>query len=94
MAVKDIYLDVDNRHLNIQIGLSGRGRENLAFKLNGGAGRKQPFDGPYQVTSEVDGLQILQTENKVMPEDLVVMPIPYSETSNPKGGLTVCIGGY
>ena len=25
--------------------------------------------------------------------DIIVLPIPYSETSNPKGGLTVHIGG-
>ena len=91
---KEINLDVDGRHPDVQIDIQGRGRGNITFSISGGGGgRKEPYEGPYTVTSESDALQILQTENKVMTENMVVLPIPYSETSNPKGGLTVFIGG-
>ena len=90
---KDIYMDIEGRHRDAHFVIQGREPKDVSFVISGGGGRKQPYEGPYTVVSETDILQILPTENKVMTENLVVMPIPYSEVSNPKGGLTVCIGG-
>lgn len=37
--------------------------------------------------------QNLDTDNKSLTSDIIVRPIPYSEVTNPEGGLTVIIGG-
>lgn len=54
---------------------------------------KEPYEGPYTVVSHAGISQILDTKDKIMTENLIVLPISYYETSNPKGGLTVYIGG-
>ena len=36
--------------------------------------------------------QVLDTKNKLMPDDVTVLAIPYFETSNLSDGLTVYIG--
>ena len=50
------------------------------------------YDGPYRITSAFH-LQTLNTKLKIMKDDINVDPMPYSEVSNPAGGLTVNIGG-
>lgn len=90
---KDISMITTERQKDVQINLQTRGHGSIQFDISRGGIPKQPYDGPYTVVSEKDILQIMPTENKLMKEDLVILPIPYSETSNPKGGLTVCIGG-
>lgn len=37
--------------------------------------------------------QSLDTDNKSLTQDIVVRSIPYTEVTNPEGGLTVIIGG-
>lgn len=57
------------------------------------SGTEYPFyDGPTTVRPEAHELQILQTEKKAVMENIMVLPIPYFETSNPYGGNTVYIG--
>ena len=51
------------------------------------------YDGPTTVTPEAYEMQILQTEKKSVMENIMVLPIPYFETSNPYGGTTIYIGG-
>lgn len=50
------------------------------------------YDGPTTIIPEAYEMQILQTTKKSVMEDIVVLPIPYFETSNPQGGTTVYIG--
>lgn len=50
------------------------------------------YEGPTTITPEAYEMQILQTEKKSVLENIVVLPIPYFETSNPQGGNTVYIG--
>ncbi len=52
---------------------------------------KDYYDGPYEVIPKIIS-QIMNTEDKVMKENLVVSAIPYFETSN-LTGKTVYIGG-
>ena len=49
------------------------------------------YEGEYKVTPKVTA-QTLETENKLMAEDLTVKAIPYFEVSNLAGGSTVTIG--
>lgn len=48
------------------------------------------YDGPYTVTPKI-GEQYLDTDLKAMSEDVIVLPIPYVQVSNPYGQ-TVTIG--
>ena len=52
----------------------------------------ETFDGPYSVRSDWDE-QELPTQGKVMANDVVVLPIYISSTTNLAGGNTVYIGG-
>lgn len=91
-----IELNAEQDHRDVRIHLEGHRKGAITIGLTGGV-RKQPYDdpyeGPYAVTSAVDLMQIYPTEDRVMTENLVVLPIPYFETSNVQGGLTVFIGG-
>ena len=49
-----------------------------------------PYEGTYEVVPDADG-RILPTRSKTMLDDVTVHPIPYQETSNEAGGLTVSI---
>lgn len=49
------------------------------------------FDGEYIVIPTAED-QFLETEEKLMRDDVTVTAIPYEEVSNPAGGVTVTIG--
>ena len=50
------------------------------------------YTGPAIVTPAAYIMQVLQTEKKSVMENIMVLPIPYFQTSNPQGGNTVYIG--
>lgn len=50
-----------------------------------------PYEGEYEVTPRVY-TQSLDTDGKLMSDDVTVHEIPVTRTSNPQGGLTVVIG--
>lgn len=50
-----------------------------------------PYEGEYEVTPRL-GSQTLDTDGKVMVEDLIVYEIPVVKTTNIQGGQTVLIG--
>lgn len=70
-----------------------------AFKLS--AGFKNPiardigdipvYEGDYVVIPQADSAVVLETQAKLMTEDVTVTKIPYWETSNLSGGNTVFI---
>lgn len=49
------------------------------------------YGGPYEVTPRLYA-QSLDTDGKLMEDDVTVYEIPISRTTNPTGGLTVLIG--
>lgn len=53
--------------------------------------RYEFYDGEYIVTPDVIA-QNLDTDSKVMRDDVTVLAVPYTEVSNPDGGLTAIIG--
>lgn len=48
------------------------------------------YEGPYEVTPKTEA-QTLPTAKKVMTDDVTVKSVPYYETNNSSGGLTVYI---
>lgn len=51
------------------------------------------YDGSYEVTPLPGSDIVLNTANKGMTENLVVLEIPFYKTTNTSGGYTVIIGG-
>lgn len=49
------------------------------------------YEGEYEVTPRLYS-QSLDTDGKLMEDDVTVYEIPISHTTNPTGGLTVLIG--
>lgn len=59
--------------------------------ISGGGGGELPwYDGSYTVIPSKTG-QTLPTANRSMRSNVTIADIPYSEVSNPSGGLTVSI---
>lgn len=52
----------------------------------------EDYEGLYDITPMFEE-QVLETENKIMTNDLTVQAIPYYEVSNAQGGQTIIIGG-
>lgn len=50
------------------------------------------YDGEYTVHSEAHEVQTLPTANKHLIKNITVEKIPYYETSNLSGGITIYIG--
>lgn len=57
----------------------------------GGGGIYPSYSGPYDIIPLAFIDQRLPTEGRVLREDLVVQEVPYLETSNDSGGITVSI---
>lgn len=51
------------------------------------------YDGEHVITPKKDIQQTLETKDKRMNENVLVLEIPYSEVSNETGGTTAIIGG-
>lgn len=78
----------------IGVSVSGDEKQKISGTVStrSGSSALPWYDGPYRITSAFH-LQTLNTKLKIMKEDINVDPMPYSEVSNPAGGLTVNIGG-
>lgn len=51
------------------------------------------YEGDTTVTPKAEEETILQTEHKIVEENITVLRVPYYETTNPTGGNTVYIAG-
>lgn len=52
------------------------------------------YEGDYIVTPLVNNQVILDTNGKLMEDDVTVLKVPYLETANPSGGNTAFIGEH
>lgn len=52
----------------------------------------EEYDGEYTVIPILNDDQVLETQHKVMRDDVTVRAIPIVTTTNPYGGQTVLIG--
>lgn len=52
----------------------------------------EPYVGEYDIIPQTDGAVILPTNGKLMADNVTVKKIPYYETENTSGGMTVYIG--
>lgn len=54
--------------------------------------RPEAYDGDYVVTPKIASNVVLQTEKKLMQQDVTVLKIPQFEVSNEAGGKTLIMG--
>ena len=52
------------------------------------------YEGDYIVTPLVNNEVVLETNGKLMEDDVTVLRVPYLETANPSGGNTAFIGEH
>lgn len=71
------------RIISDDISLSGR----LSMTID-----REYYTGPLEFTPKLSE-QIINTRDKVVPNDMTINGIPIYEVSNPQGGNTVIIGG-
>lgn len=64
----------------------------LDIGVESGGGKLPTYDGEYVVTPKPFIEQTLETKNKSLVDDVTVLEIPYSEVTNPQGGITANIG--
>ena len=50
------------------------------------------YEGEYKIIPKTFAEQVLPTSNRVLKEDVIVKEVPFYETSNDSGGITVYIG--
>lgn len=58
------------------------------------SGQRPHYQGDYIITPLVNDQVILETQGKLMDDDVTVLRVPYLETSNPAGGNTAYIGEH
>ena len=68
------------------------GECGLFYVVTKDSGEWEIYDGPYVTVSLADNDRYLSTRNKVMTNNVLVQEIPYTETENIPGGITVNIG--
>lgn len=89
-----IEVEITSKHPEISIDLTHGQKKQVEIEIGPPhSGVAYPvYNGPISVIPEAYDMQILQTEKKSVMENIVVLPIPYFQTSNPQGGNTVYIG--
>lgn len=88
-------LDISVRAKDIPVEL-GEVRYRRPVNIDVSKGHAEPietYDGPYEVIPMANSEVTLATEGKKMKDDVLVLEVPYYETSNLSGGYTVYIGG-
>ncbi len=85
-------ISIVSRHKDVKIGVGERSK-NVGIEISGRGMVYENYEGSYVAVSMPDESQVLETKDKHMNDNVLVLPIPYYETSNPRGGKTVYIGG-
>lgn len=68
-----------------------RGADTVRVRQQSGGGGA-PYTGEYEVFPLLYVDQTLQTDGKVLKDDILVHEIPVSRVTNPSGGYTATIG--
>lgn len=90
---EEIDYHIHSRIYDVSMTLEQIDHKDLTIEITPGAIGYETYEGPYEVVPMAHTMQVLDTENKLMTENVLVYEIPYWETSNPQGGNTVYIGG-
>lgn len=90
--VIDITITPRNPEVGIDVPSSTKERVDVDVGAPHSGVEYPIYHGPTSVKPEAYEMQILETEDTTVKENIVVLPIPYFQTSNPQGGNTVYIG--
>lgn len=87
----DIEIEVALETPDIEIEVSGD-EADITMEIDTSGSNQPPYEGEYSAVSGLHDAVRLETKGKAMRGDVVVMPIPFFEASNPQGGVTITIG--
>lgn len=93
-----VYLDVEEEELYYDLDIAETD-EDLHYDLDVeetivvDSSDHDYYTGDYVVTPKAHASTVLETNDKIMRDDVTVLEIPYYETSNLGGGYTVFIAG-
>lgn len=71
--------------------VSGQSSPRIEIHINNGGSRYPPYTGPTEATPDAYDEQVLFTKDKVLKTNITLHKVPYTEVSNPHGGLTARI---
>lgn len=88
-----IFITLKDGSVQLKAELEDKNEINFGLELGTiiGDDFRKRFEGPYEVKPKVIE-QVLETNEKVMEDDVTVFAIPIYEVTNPQGGKTVTIG--
>lgn len=87
----DGYLQFDSED-NVDLVIDQGDSLELVMDNGGGESHHDIYNGPYTVYPDPSDIQIFQTNDKLMAQNVLAMPIPFFRTSNSSGGDTIYIG--
>lgn len=87
----DIRIEISLEEPDVQIGIENS-VPDIEIELDGAGQSYPPYTGDVTVTPIPWEQQVLETANKALKSDIVILEIPYSSVSNPMNGKTVYIG--
>ena len=91
VMVYDIDLAVIDQVFDFDVGTDETIDFDLATSIQIGGGGAPTYGGPYTVTPRPFNPVELETRDKLMADNVVVLKVPYYETSNIYDGKTVFI---
>lgn len=83
---------VQNKVLNAEFDAIAESFTVLEAAIDAKADAMPVYDGAYEITPSATNELTLLTSGTIMDADVIVKKIPYTETENSAGGLTVTIG--
>lgn len=76
---------------NYNLRLASANKLSLSIGMSMGEESHEHYQGEYVITPKVTA-QMMQTDDKIMDDDVTINAITYSAVDNPYGGQTVQIG--
>ena len=80
-----------NTNKPVKMDVNTGGRIDMSIVSGGGGALIPTYKGEYEVIPKAHDTQTLETQGRKMTENVVVLPVPYWEFTNPAHGNTVYI---
>ena len=90
-AALDIRLGTESNEKDIQLSI-GRNSRRAVLSIDKSTTPHEEYAGPYTVDASFHYEKVLETNGKLMRDNVKVNTIPVYNVSNPYGGRTITIG--
>lgn len=90
-AALDISLGTESSEKDIHVSI-GRNSRRAMLIIDKSTTPHEEYTGPYEVDASFHYEKVLETDGKLMKDNVTVHTIPVYSVSNPYGGRTITIG--